>query len=84
METSVISLTTDDWTKVTDDGEDFSIQNISNGNVELAYKGASPLPVDTKAYYGIVVQKFHGITSAVFGQGEVWARGLNDRIIVTK
>ena len=73
-------ILTGDWVKVVDDGFDFTIQQVSIGQVQLKYATAPPANDDTQ---GITLSNGKGISSVTFGQGTVYARGMNQKIIVT-
>ena len=85
MATSTTITLTDEWVQLTDDAEDFAIQNTSpRGTAILKYASAQP---DASAYGNICKQR-EGLSSAVFGQGVVWGRtpigGVGTTVEVTK
>ena len=72
------------WTRLTDDSEDFTIQNIGNALVTLKY-GTATEPATTNTDSGIKCERLGGIASVMFGQGIVWGRASSKCIVeVTK
>jgi hypothetical protein len=84
METTRVDVTAD-WQQVVVMGTEFTIQNIGDGIVEVGYQGANPLPDDPIGYTGIVLTKYKGISSAIFGLGDVFIKGsVGGQVIVSK
>lgn len=74
--TTKIPLTST-WTQIAASTDDFAAQSRSNDFIEIIYS-ASPIASDT----GHIIKYLEGITSVVFGQGDVWARTNNNAVIV--
>jgi len=85
MATSTTITLTEEWAQLTDDTEDFAIQNTSpKGTAILKYSADEP----GASAYGNICKSREGLSSAIFGQGVVWGRtpigGVGTTVEVTK
>ena len=74
--TTSIPLTST-WTQIAASTDDFAAQSRSNDSIEVIYK-ASPVSGNK----GHIIKYLEGVSSAVFGKGDVWARTNNNAVIV--
>ena len=68
--TTTTPTVTKAWAKIVDDATDYIIEVLTAPGVYIAFKSGAPT-AETK---GILLKQGQGMSTAVHGNGEIWAR----------